>query len=229
MDRIVRISGFTFLVATLGACHTVSPQVGTEQVAIETIGVAEPGRLSAPSLIGPSDELRIQVLYEPELSADSVKVEGDGSIPVAFLGKIDAAGKTTGQLASDIQRGLLRYLNQPQVVVSFASQARQVVTVEGSVEVPGTYPVEGSSSLLQSLALARGPRRTAKLDEVLVFRHVNGERVAAIFDLEDIRYGYAPDPLILAGDTIVVGYSEVKGAFRDFLSAAPAIGVFRPY
>ena len=196
---------------------------------MSTIGVAQPGKPAGMALIGPADQLRIQVLYEPELSTDAVRVESDGSIPVAFVGRIDAAGKTTDQLATEIERGLLRYLNTPQVVVSFVSQARQIVTVEGSVEIPGTYPVEGSSSLLQSLALARGPTRTAKLDEVIVFRFVDGERVAAIFDLQDIRYGYAPDPLILPGDTIVVGYSEVKGAFRDFLSAAPTIGVFRRY
>jgi polysaccharide export outer membrane protein len=53
--------------------------------------------------------------------------------------------------------------------------------------------------------------------------------MGAVFDLRRIRRGFDPDPLILGGDTVVVGYSELKGAFRDFLSAAPAIAVFRPY
>jgi polysaccharide export outer membrane protein len=35
-----------------------------------------------------------------------------------------------------------------------------------------------------------------------------------------------PDPQVLPGDTIVVGFSEVKGAFRDFLEAAPIISIF---
>lgn len=227
--RCLQMTGSALAALALGACHTVSPTVATGEAAIETIGVAQPGLVSAQTRISPADELRIQVLYEPELSADAVKVEGDGGVPVAFLGKVAAAGKTTDELAADIAQGLERYLNTPQVLVSFASQAQQVVTVEGSVEAPGVYPVTGTSSLLKSLALASGPRRTAALDEVIVFRTVNGERMAAVFDLEDIRYGHSPDPLILGGDTIVVGNSAVKGAFRDFLTAAPAIGVFRPY
>jgi polysaccharide export outer membrane protein len=53
--------------------------------------------------------------------------------------------------------------------------------------------------------------------------------MGAIFDLRRIRRGFEPDPLILGGDIVVVGTSELKGAFRDFLGAAPVLAVFRPY
>jgi len=64
---------------------------------------------------------------------------------------------------------------------------------------------------------------------VIVFRTMNGQRMGAVFDARRIRYGYEPDPMILAGDVVVVGFSEVKGAYRDFLQIAPAAAVWRPF
>lgn len=199
-----------------------------------SIGVAQPGQMDQAYKIGPADDLAIHVLDEPEISTTSLKVGNDGSIEFPYIGSVMAAGKTAGQLSADLRQALLSYYRDPRVVVTIASQARQIVTVEGGVEAPGNYPVLGTSSLLQSIALAKGPRRTAKLDEVIVFRMVNGKRMAARFDLRRIRYGYEPDPLILGGDTIVIGFSELKGVFRDFLMAAPlsgslTVGAFRTY
>jgi polysaccharide export outer membrane protein len=50
-----------------------------------------------------------------------------------------------------------------------------------------------------------------------------------VFNLNHIRQGRSPDPEILGGDVVVIGYSAIKGAFRDFLSAAPALAAFRPF
>ena len=207
----------------------MSPTLATGNAALASTGTADPRRLSDAYVIGPSDELRVQVLYEPELTLEGTRVDEDGTVQVPLAGSVQAAGKTSTQLAGDIEKALSRYVLQPHVVVSIAHFAKQVVTVEGSVVSPGVYDVPGTSSLLQALALAKGPERSAKLDQVIVFRTVDGQRTGALFDVQRIRYGYAPDPLILGGDTVVVGFSEIKGAFRDFLAAAPAIGVFRPY
>ena len=37
------------------------------------------------------------------------------------------------------------------------------------------------------------------------------------------------DPQVLPGDVIVVGYSRVRGAYRDILQAAPLLGVFTQF
>ena len=100
------------------------------------------------------------------------------------------------------------------------------IAVEGQVKAPGVFPVGPNETLLTSLARAGSPGQTAKLDEVVVFRTVNGQRMGAVFDLQQIRTGAAADPQILDGDTIVVGYSAVKGAFRDFLAASPLLNLF---
>ena len=84
-------------------------------------------------------------------------------------------------------------------------------------------------TLLTALALAGSPTETAKLDEVLVFRTMGDERLGGRFNLTDIRAGRSADPVILSGDTIVVGYSAVRGAYLDFLKAAPIVGAFARY
>ncbi|MBA3669285.1 MAG: polysaccharide export protein [Sphingomonas sp.] len=216
--------------AALGGCHSVSPMVAVGPAAIATTGIANPELMPGAYLLGPADELRVDVLYEPELTLQPIRIDTNGEIQVPLIGKVQAAGKTAAQLASEIQEQLgASYLRNPRVVVNVTDYARQNVTVEGDVETPGVYRVQGTSSLLQAIALAHGPKRTAKLDEVIVFRTVNGQRAAGRFDLRRIRYGYEPDPLILGGDRVVVGYSDLKGALQTFVRAAPAFGVFRPY
>jgi polysaccharide export outer membrane protein len=213
----------------LAGCHSVSPTLNQGATAYAVTGTANNQALPGPYLIGPSDVLDIRVAYEPELNVDSATVDTSGDIAVPLAGTVRAAGKTSTQLAADIQSRLARYVRRPEVSVNIREFSRQTVTVEGDVEEPGVYPVPGTSSLLQAVARAQGPTRTAKLSEVIIFRTVNGQRMGAVFDLRRIRNGFDPDPLILGGDIVVVGYSELKGAFRDFLGAAPVLAVFRPY
>ena len=89
------------------------------------------------------------------------------------------------------------------------------------------YDISGSSTLLEAIARAKSPTRVARLDQVVVFRMINGQRAGAVFDLRKIRDGEAPDPQLQGGDIVVVGFSAVKGAFRDFLSAAPLLSLFQ--
>ena len=62
-----------------------------------------------------------------------------------------------------------------------------------------------------------------------MFRTVNGQRMAGQFDLAAIRAGASPDPQLMPGDVVVIGYSAVRGTYRDLLRAAPLLGIFRPF
>ncbi|MEO6388718.1 MAG: polysaccharide biosynthesis/export family protein [Croceibacterium sp.] len=213
----------------LSGCHTTNPSLTRGSDAIESTGIADPELVRGSYRISPADEVKVDVIYEPELSLSARKVDPNGNILVPLIGSVRAAGKTADELTAEIRQQMVRYVRNPQVVVTITDYARQAVTVEGSVELPGVYPIPGTSSLLQALALARGPKNTAKLGEVIVFRTVDGHRAGAVFDLNRIRHGYEQDPLILGGDIVVVGFSELKGAYRDFLSAAPTSGSFRSF
>ena len=76
--------------------------------------------------------------------------------------------------------------------------------------------------------MARGPTRVAALRQVTIFRTIEGRRMGALFDVQAIRRGEADDPAILGRDTVVVGLSGVKAAWRDALVLFRALAIFRP-
>lgn len=188
-----------------------------------------PEERSKDYVIGPLDTLDIGVFQEPDLSMKAVPVDVSGNISMPLIRTVQAAGLTTDELARELQRRLLQYYVRPEVTVVVASSVSQRVTVQGQVEEPGVYDLKGPTTLLNVIALAHGENRTAAMKEVVVFRTVDSRRMAAVFDLGRIRRGEDPDPRILGNDIVVVGYSNVKGLWRDILQAAPLLNAFRYY
>jgi polysaccharide export outer membrane protein len=84
-------------------------------------------------------------------------------------------------------------------------------------------------TLLQSLAMAKGPTENANPRRVAVFRQRSGQRVAAAFDLTAIRRGEAEDPKVYAGDIVVVDGSQIKQIQREVLQTLPILGIFNPF
>ena len=138
----------------------------------------------------------------------------------------DAHGDLSAAIAERLGRN---YIRNPQVVVSVIATREQSVAVEGEVKMPGVYKVTASDTLLSAIARAQSPTNVARLDEIIIFRTVNGRRMGARFDLGDIRAGRAADPQVLGGDVIVVGFSSLKGVYRDILQAAPLLNIFTQF
>jgi polysaccharide export outer membrane protein len=178
----------------------------------------------------PADRISVSVYGESDLSLAQVEIDTAGRFAMPLLGPVEASGKTTEELATMIESQLgARYLRQPHVAVNMISAALQRVIVDGSVNQPGIYELRGTTTLIGALALARGTSRVAQNDEVVIFRHIDGQLMAAKFDIAAIRLGNAPDPEIRPNDRVVVGFSGMKQAWRDFLQALPVVSVFRPF
>ncbi|MDE2436396.1 MAG: polysaccharide export protein [Sphingomonadales bacterium] len=173
------------------------------------------------------DRLAIRVLGEPELTSDLYRVDGNGHIQVPLAGELPAAGLKPSELRDELVRRLgSRFIRNPQVAVIVTERSKTTFTVEGDVKEPGIFEAKQGTTLLSAVAQAKSPNEIAKLDEVMIFRLINGQRAGARFNLADIRRGNAPDPQVLAGDTVVVGHSALKGAWREFLQTAPAFNLF---
>ena len=69
----------------------------------------------------------------------------------------------------------------------------------------------------------------SELAELVILRTIDGQPMGAVFDVGKIRRGEMPDPEMQPGDTVVVGFSALKAAWRDVLSTAPLVAVFRPF
>lgn len=222
---------YLLLLLPLAACSPALPPLPAGERAYLTIPAASDRTVAAAEYrIGPLDTIAVTVFGEPDLSVKDLSVDASGNILLPLVGTTAVAGRTAAEVGADLRARLdRRYLVDPNVSVVVQQSARQRVTVEGAVTDPGIYDIKGATSLLDALALAKGPLRTARLDEVLVYRYVDGARTGAIFDLNRIRRGAARDPALLGGDTVVVGSSAIKAAWRDALTAAPLIGLFRVF
>lgn len=197
-----------------------------------TLPPAGPSTLAPSSdyRIGSRDTLNITVFQVPDLTLREAQVDASGQIALPLVGSITAAGKTTSELAAEISTKLQAgYLQSPQVSVIVAEAVSQKVTVDGAVVEPGVFALKGKTTLMQVVAMAKGPKPTAKLDRIAVFRSIDGRRTAAVFDLAAIRSGQADDPEILGNDIVVIDSSALKGFWREVVSALPAFAIFRSY
>ncbi len=184
---------------------------------------AEQGVQANAYLIGPFDKLNITVFGLPDLSGEW-QVDASGQLSVPLAGTLVANGKTPAALATEISNGLRdRYVRSPQVTVNLREAGNRVVTVDGQVTEPGLYPVVGRMTLVRAVAAAKGLNEFAREENVVIFRSVQGQRLAGVYNLRSIREGRYDDPEIYANDVVVVGASSSRRLFRDLLALAPAI------
>ena len=176
-----------------------------------------------PYLIGPFDKLSIQVFGVPDLNQDQIQTDANGEIEFPLAGRLDAAGKTPSELGHEIEQQLRPYIKDPQVTVNLQETNSQVITVDGQVGKPGLYPVLGRMTLMRAVATAGGTSEYAKLNDVVVFRTVNGKRYAGLYNLGAIRAGAYGDPEVFAHDVVIVGDSKARRLFKDVLQIMPAL------
>ena len=229
-------AGFTALIVSAGA--TSQPPVGPLASAdgpTSNVEIASGFELPAPDgqdyalafrpyLIGPFDVLEIGVFGIDEFQQREYRADASGRVSFPLIGTIDAGGLTPAQLEQEIARRLqTNYVRDPQVTVNLKETTSRVVTVAGQVREPGPYPVLGRMTLVRAIAAAGGAGDFAKTSEVLVFRTVDGQRMAAIYDLRGIQRGNYDDPEIYPNDVVIVGDSPQKRLIRDAIGVAPAL------
>ncbi|MDR7102064.1 polysaccharide biosynthesis/export family protein [Croceicoccus sp. BE223] len=227
-NRVAAVAGAMLVLS--GCQKTVESRlpVGTDAYA----AIEVPPAIFDPAeyVMRPGDRLNVNVFREADFSVAKALVDASGNVTLPMLGTVRAAGKTQAQFASEVKDMLAaRYLRDPRVSIMVDTPALATVSVEGEVEQPGVYEMMPGQTLLTALAQARSPTDLAKLDEVMIFRNVDGRRQGGRFDVAMIRAGEAADPRLLQGDVIVVGYSRVRSAFQDFLKTVPLLNVFAYY
>ena len=217
------------LLAGVAGCARTPPLATSAKVTVVPIGaLPAPSRedltvSQRPYLIGPFDKLIVGVFGIPELGGE-IQADASGRVSIPLIGSVDAAGKTPSELASAIAAGLRgRFVRNPQVTVNLKDTVSQVITVDGEVREPGLYPVVGRMSLMRAVATAKGATEFAKLDDVVIFRTVKNQRLAALYSLQAIRRGAYEDPEVFANDVVVVGNSQARRIFKDVLAGSSLI------
>jgi polysaccharide export outer membrane protein len=176
--------------------------------------------------VGPLDVLDVEVFGVPDLTK-SVRVSVGGEITMPLVGTVPAAGKTVGELQTEIAVRLKAgYLENPQVTVFVKEYMSQRVTVEGAVDEPGIISLTGRTSLLQIIAMSKGLHELANPEGIVIYRNMDGRRYAAKFDIREIRAGRLVDPEVLGNDIVVVDFSGARSNMKDFLYTLPMVAMF---
>lgn len=178
-----------------------------------TTGGGASGGLSSKYTIRPQDSLHIKVFNEPDLS-NEVRVEADGTIELALIGKVYVGGTTIAE-AQSLVRSLYAdgYLVNPYVTIQVLDYKIEKVNVLGQVNKPGyvAIPPEEPLTLLQAIAAAGGFTRLADEQDVIIRRKdEEGNTQVIPQNVREIqRNPNVPDMQLQDGDTISVKESII--------------------
>ena len=219
-SRSNRFAGIAALVAAVGALacvHSPSPAPDVKYI---------------DYLIGPPDRLTITILPDPPV-VENVVVRPDGMITIQLIGDVPAGGKTTDQVATDIQNRISRFKRGALVTVALAGAESPVVTVLGEVRGPTTFPLTRQMRISEALGTVGGPTLFADSDEIQLVRPGNPTKVIMV-NLDAIRDGdLRTNVQVYGGDLVYVpptalasvGYAiqMVLFPFTPFFGAAGAV------
>lgn len=202
--------------AAIAQSLTALPPTASTESRISSTATPKPDYISS-YLLGPGDRVEVSVYGFPEYTGP-MSVLPDGTITLPIVGKINAAGKTTEQLAEDLRVTLDRILVDPSVSVTLNALRPIVVNVSGEVYRPGPLQLQDTTNVFQeaayappsiseALVQAGGIRRTADIRDVVVIRELsNGETVSTEVNLWDALWSATlPEEILLRdGDLIYV-------------------------
>ena len=156
-------------------------------------------------IIGPADVLEIQVWREPNLSR-TIPVRPDGKISLPLLNDVQAAGLSPLELKAKIEKGLAKFLEKPEVLVSVQEIKSKNIYILGKVNTPGQYPLQHGLTVIQALSLAGGFAEWADKKDIVILRHENGKQKRIKFNYKRVSNGKDLEKNIVLrpGDTIIV-------------------------
>jgi polysaccharide export outer membrane protein len=161
----------------LGGCATSLPTA--EGQAVST---------NPDYLIGPGDSVNIVVWRNPEVSM-AVPVRPDGKITTPLVEDLQAAGKTSSQLARDIEQALAKYIQQPVVTVvvtNFVGNYSEQIRVIGQAAKPQALPFKRDMSLMDVLIAVGGVTDFAAGNRATIVRTENGKQQRLAVRLDDL-------------------------------------------
>lgn len=143
-------------------------------------------------LVGPGDTLSINVWRNPELSA-VVPVRPDGKVSAPLVDELVAQGKTSQQIARDVEKALGRFVRDPVVTVivtNFVGSHGEQVRVVGEAAKPQALPFRHKMTVMDVLIAAGGLTEFASGNKATIVRAAEGNK----------RYSVRLDDLVKRGD-----------------------------
>jgi polysaccharide export outer membrane protein len=159
-------------------------------------------------LIGPGDNVDVIVWRNPEVSM-AVPVRPDGKITTPLVEDLPASGKTSTQLARDIEQALSKYIQQPVVTVvvtEFIGPYAEQIRVIGEATKPQALPYREEMTLMDVLIAVGGITDFAAGNKARIIRNMDGKQQQFSVRLDDlIRDGdISANVPMRQGDVLVI-------------------------
>ncbi len=196
----------TWVVAVLAllvaACGS-QPEVAGEQ------------RFESPDynyVIGPGDTMEIFVWGNPELNATGI-VRPDGKFTTRLVEDIQASGKTSTELAREIEAAYKDYVREPVVSVilnGFSGVPEQQIRVVGEAAEPASVPYRQHMTLLDLMIAVGGMTEYAAGNDSVLVRNGAGRQQESIsLRLDDLlkRGDISANMALHPGDIVIISES----------------------
>ena len=179
-----------------------------------SVGAQEEKKLESVGYeVGIGDVIEVTAFQEDEITGEFL-VEASGAITFPLLGAVPVAGMTPASIAAVLEELLEKdYYVDVQLQVKVEVFASQPVTLLGEVQTPGTYYLEGRTTLTELLSKAGGLRSSA--GPVLELRRTaraegEGAPEPMIFETAKLSTGESGRDVILqAGDVLYVSPKKI--------------------
>lgn len=142
-------------------------------------------------ILNTGDTIQIDVYREEDLSMQ-VLLNKAGQFSYPYLGIISASGKTTEQLALELEQNLRGdYLIYPEVNISIIEYRN--FYIGGEVRTPGGYPYTPGLTIKQAIVVAGGETEWASSSRYRIQRENSSESSRA-----------NEDTVVFPGDTVTI-------------------------
>jgi polysaccharide biosynthesis/export protein len=180
--------------------------------------------------LGPTDEIAIRVMGQPDYSLERVKVSPTGSVYHPLLGDVGVAGLTVSQLIDQLTKDLSEYLINPKVSVALIEASSAKIGVLGDVVRPGILVMSRPMNVLDAIAASGGFTDMGSKSGVTVLRQMrDGSAQTLKVNVKLILEGKAgpeEDITLRAGDIVLINGNAKKkvntvlslAGFGSFLS-----------
>jgi polysaccharide export outer membrane protein len=139
-------------------------------------------------LLGPGDSINVFVWGNPEVSG-SFPIRPDGMMTMNLVEDLPASGKTTSQLAREIEKILARYIQDPIVTVIVSGGVgpySQQIRVLGQAAKPQTLVYRENMSLVDVMISVGGLSDFAAGNRANILRVVDGKPQQFSVRLQDL-------------------------------------------
>ena len=197
------------------ACRAALALTSVVLVACSSEPLLPPAPVSASNqdysyIIGPGDNVNIIVWRNPELSM-SVPVRPDGKLTTPLVDELVAQGKTSVQLAREVETVLGKYVRDPIVTVivtGFVGPYSEQIRVLGEAAKPQFLPYKQKMTLLDLMIIVGGLTDFADGNGAKILRTSEGNKQYSV-RLKDLikRADVSANVEMKPGDILIIPQS----------------------